>query len=80
MNYSLPFTTVLLFLLNYAVTTILLLVATHRRRLSAYCTGVTLRKPILRIGGPGLSCWRQLDILIKELTELIAPRQALATP
>lgn len=47
MNYSLPFTTELLFLLNYVVTAIFLLVTTHRRMLSAYRTGVTLRKPIL---------------------------------
>lgn len=46
MNYSLPFTTELLFMLNHVVTAILLLATTHRRMLSAYCTGVTLRKPI----------------------------------
>lgn len=78
MNYSLLLTTELPFLLNYAVTTDLLLVATYRRMLSAYCTGVTLRKPILGIGGPRMSNWRQLNILSSEFTELIAPRQVIA--
>lgn len=78
MNYSLLLTTELPFLLNYAVTTALLLVATYRRMLSAYCTGVTLRKPILGIGGPRMSSWRQLDIRSSEFTELISPRQVLA--
>ncbi|WP_155122491.1 hypothetical protein [Burkholderia ubonensis] len=54
MNHSLPFATYLRFSLNYFMAADLLLTITHHRMLSAYRTGVTLRKPIPYIGRTGV--------------------------